>query len=213
MISETHPETLCMIPQLHPETLHLAVNLFDRYCTYGVVSDYVLLGCVTLLIAAKYRDDIENVQRLGQKCCSLRDRSVLTQMEWHVLQKLDWEVGHPTVVDFQQIDITTSIKALHNPLLEHWLEQLSLYLAEITLYHREFASIRPSIVSSCTLALAHDILRLERPTGEAWTLSVSEHLIHRLSTHLARPPAVPFHRYVDFRSPYLRIAIELYLRK
>lgn len=213
MISETHPETLCMIPQLHPETLHLAVNLFDRYCTYGVVSDYVLLGCVTLLIAAKYRDDIENVQILGQKCCSLRDRSVLTQMEWHVLQKLDWEVGHPTVVDFQQIDITTSIKALHNPLLEPWLEQLSLYLAEITLYHREFASIRPSIVSSCTLALAHDILRLERPTGEAWTLSVSEHLIHRLSTHLARPPAVPFHRYVDFRSPYLRIAIELYLRK
>jgi hypothetical protein len=196
------------VSQLHPETLHLAVNLLDRYCSYRIDIDYELLGCVTLLIAAKYRDDRESTQKLEWMCCSLRDGSVLTRMEWNVLQELDWEVGHPTVADFQQSDLIASTKARRHPLLGY----LSSYLAEIALYHREFISIRPSIMSSCTLALAHDILKCARPSDQAWIISVCDQVVYSLSTCLARAPAVPFNRYVRSRSSSLGTAIEMYLR-
>jgi len=196
------------VSQLHPETLHLAVNLLDRYCSYRIDIDYELLGCVTLLIAAKYRDDRESAQKLGWMCCSLREGSVLTKMEWNVLQELDWEVGHPTVVDFQQFNLIASAKSLRHPLLEY----LSLYLAEIALYHREFISIRPSTVSSCILALAHDILKCERPSDREWIAPVCEPVVYNLSICLARPPTVAFNKYVRSRSPCLGAAIEMYLR-
>lgn len=94
--------------QLLPETLHLAVNLLDRYCSRRVVykRHYQLVGCASLLIAAKYGDRKERVptiKELKSMCCSLYDDDMFTQMEWHVLQTLNWMIGHPTVTSFQQL--------------------------------------------------------------------------------------------------------------
>ncbi|KAI6952582.1 hypothetical protein KC329_g19189, partial [Hortaea werneckii] len=97
--------------QLLPETLHLAVNLLDRYCSRRVVykRHYQLVGCAALLIAAKYGDRKERVptiRELKSMCCSLYDDDMFTQMEWHVLQTLNWIVGHPTVTSFLQLALT-----------------------------------------------------------------------------------------------------------
>ena len=194
---------------LHAETLHLAVNIFDRYCSFHVVDNYNLLGCVTLLIAAKYCDDRESAQTLRLICCSLCADSDLTRMEWYVLQELDWEVGHPTVADFQRSDLIISAEALCHPLLIH----LSSYLAYIVLYHKEFISVRPSILSSCTLALAHDILKCQRPTDQTLNLPVCEQIVNSLLTHLICPPRALFNRYVRSHSSPLWLAIELHFQE
>ena len=94
--------------QLLPETLFLAVNLLDRYCSRRVVykRHYQLVGCAALLISAKYgdkKDRVPTVRELKSMCCALYDDEMFTQMEWHVLQTLNWAVGHTTVDAFLQM--------------------------------------------------------------------------------------------------------------
>ncbi|TKA64817.1 hypothetical protein B0A49_11450, partial [Cryomyces minteri] len=113
--------------QLLPETLFLAVNLLDRYCSRRVVykRHYQLVGCAALLIAAKYGDRKERVPTIGElrsMCCALYDHDMFTQMEWHVLQTLNWIIGHPTVDNFLQIALAELPE--DDPEVEH----MSLYI-------------------------------------------------------------------------------------
>ncbi|KAK7177570.1 cyclin domain-containing protein [Paraphaeosphaeria sporulosa] len=94
--------------QLLPETLFLAVNLLDRYCSRRFVykRHYQLVGCAAMLIAAKYgdkKDHVPSVRELELMCCSLYDDEVFIQMERHVLQTLNWILGHPTIDAFLQV--------------------------------------------------------------------------------------------------------------
>jgi hypothetical protein len=137
--------------QLLPETLFLAVNLLDRYCSRRVVykRHYQLVGCAALLIAAKYgdkKDRVPTVRELKSMCCSLYDDEMFTQMEWHVLQTLNWIVGHTTVDAFLQI-------ALSESPYDAEVEHMTLYIAEISLFHKEFVSTRPSVLARSALAL------------------------------------------------------------
>jgi hypothetical protein len=93
---------------LLPETLFLTVNILDRYCSKRVVykRHYQLVGCTSLLIAAKYgdkKDRVPTLQELKSMCCSLYDEDMFVQMEWHVLETLKWVIGHPTVDSFLQM--------------------------------------------------------------------------------------------------------------
>lgn len=196
--------------QLLPETLHLAVNLLDRYCSRRVVykRHYQLVGCAALLIAAKYGDRKERVptiRELKSMCCSLYDDDMFTQMEWHVLQTLNWVVGHPTVTGFLQLALT---EVALDPELEH----MSWYISELALYHKEFIPVRPSVMARSCLALARCILARQQSRYEDWSARYDAQVVLNLSNHLGHPSQALLRKYA---SPHLSSAsttIDLFLQ-
>ena len=175
---------------LLPETLFLTVNLLDRYCSKRVVykQHYQLVGCAALLIAAKYgdkKDRVPQIHELNNMCCGLYDAGMFTQMEMHVLNTLEWTIGHPTVDFFTQLVVAEERD-------DREVEHMAAYVCEIALYHRDFVSTKPSVMARSSLALARAILgRPEINDGE-WDhadnvtlLTLSQHL-HSPSVTLSR---------------------------
>lgn len=194
---------------LLPETLFLAVNLLDRYCSKRVVykQHYQLVGCAALLISAKYGDKKERVPQiheLNNMCCGLYDPGMFTQMEMHVLNTLDWTIGHPTVDFFMQL-----LVAIERDDTE--VEHMSAYLCEIALYHRDFVSTKPSVMARSSLALARAILGRPEVTDGEWShvenvtlLTLSQH-IHQPSISLSKKYASPqFSRVTTKLADFLR---------
>lgn len=181
--------------QLLPETLFLAVNLLDRYCSRRVVykRHYQLVGCAALLIAAKYgdkKDRVPTVRELKSMCCSLYDDEMFTQMEWHVLQTLNWVVGHPTVDAFLQIALAT---APYDAEVEH----MTLYIAEIALFHKEFVSTPPSVLARSALALARCVLTRPQAKPTEWAGAYDAQTVMGLSNHLYQPSPVLSRKYAS----------------
>jgi hypothetical protein len=142
--------------QLLPETLFLAVNLLDRYCSRRVVykRHYQLVGCAALLIAAKYgdkKDRVPMIRELKSMCCALYDEEMFTQMEWHVLNTLEWVIGHPTVDTWMTLILKDENEDLP-------VEHMALYLSEVAMYHKEFVSRKPSVMAHASITLARAIL-------------------------------------------------------
>jgi hypothetical protein len=192
---------------LLPETLFLTVNLLDRYCSKRVVykQHYQLVGCAALLIASKYGDKKERVPQISElnnMCCGLYDPGMFTQMEMHVLNTLEWTIGHPTVDFFTQL-----MAAEERDELE--VEHMATYLSEIALYHRDFVSTKPSILARASLALARAILGRPEVNDGEWDhvenitlLALSQHL-HQPSITLSKKYATPqlskvTHKLADF---------------
>lgn len=182
--------------QLLPETMFLAINLLDRYCSRRVVykRHYQLVGCAALLIAAKYGDRKERVpliRELKTMCCMLYDEEMFTQMEWHVLNTLDWMVGHPAVDSFLQLALFASGED------DVELERMSWYICEIALYHRDFVSTKPSVLARASLALSRAILSRREVSDGIWgneekvTLVALTNYLHQPSEVLAKKYASP----------------------
>ncbi|KAI1444085.1 cyclin-like protein [Annulohypoxylon stygium] len=175
---------------LLPETLFLTVNLLDRYCSKRVVykQHYQLVGCAALLIAAKYgdkKDRVPQINELNNMCCGLYDSGMFTQMEMHVLNTLEWTIGHPTVDFFTQLIVAEEAD-------DREVEHMAAYLCEIALYHRDFVSTKPSIMARASLALARAILGRPEVNDGEWdhlenvtVLALSQHL-HQPSVTLSR---------------------------
>ncbi|KAG5983610.1 hypothetical protein E4U55_007710 [Claviceps digitariae] len=180
---------------LLPETLFLTVNLLDRYCSKRVVykQHYQLVGCAALLIAAKYgdkKDRVPQIHELNNMCCGLYDAGMFTQMEMHVLNTLEWTIGHPTVDFFSQLMVTEEYD-------DGEVEQMAGYLSEIALYHRDFVSTKPSIMARACLALSRAILGRPEVNDGEWDhdenltlLTLSQHL-NQPSPTLARKYSTP----------------------
>ncbi|KAG4293999.1 hypothetical protein FPRO06_00584 [Fusarium proliferatum] len=175
---------------LLPETLFLTVNLLDRYCSKRVVykQHYQLVGCAALLIAAKYgdkKDRVPQIHELNNMCCGLYDAGMFTQMEMHVLNTLDWIIGHPTVDFFSQLMIAEEGD-------DQEVAHMAAYLCEIALYHRDFVSTKPSVMARSSLALARAILGRSEVNDGGWdqtenvTLITLSHHLHQPSPTLAR---------------------------
>ncbi len=196
---------------LLPETLFLAVNLLDRYCSKRVVykRHYQLVGCAALLIAAKYGDRKERVpmiRELKSMCCSLYDEDMFTQMEWHVLNTLDWIIGHPTVDTWLQIALKDGPAFEDNE-----VEQMAWYLCEIALYHKDFVSKRPSVMAQASLALARGILG--RPDGlDGHDIEVNKTLLE-LSQKLDRPSQVLYRKYAAPHMSRVSTTLDVFLRQ
>ncbi|KAI0021124.1 cyclin [Xylariomycetidae sp. FL0641] len=175
---------------LLPETLFLTVNLLDRYCSKRVVykQHYQLVGCAALLIAAKYgdkKDRVPQINELNNMCCGLYDSGMFTQMEMHVLNTLEWTIGHPTVDSFTQLIVAEEGD-------DREVEHMAAYLCEIALYHRDFVSTKPSIMARASLALGRAILGRPEVNDGEWdhtdnvtVLALSQHL-HQPSVTLSR---------------------------
>jgi hypothetical protein len=197
--------------QLLPETLFLAVNLLDRYCSKRVVykRHYQLVGCAALLIAAKYGDRKERVpqiRELRSMCCSLYDDEMFTQMEWHVLQTLDWIIGHPTVDGFLQI-------AMHETHYDQEVEHLSWYITEIALFHKEFVSVRPSVMARSALALARCILNRPRLHQPEWVSNYDPGVVVALSNQLYHPSQVLSRKYATSNLSCVSTTVDEFLRQ
>lgn len=177
---------------LLPETLFLTINLLDRYCSKRVVykQHYQLVGCAALLIAAKYgdkKDRVPQINELNNMCCGLYDSGMFTQMEMHVLNTLDWTIGHPTVDFFTQLIVAEEAD-------DREVEHMAAYLCEIALYHRDFVSTKPSIMARASLALARAILGRAEVNDGAWD-SVEHSTVVTLSQHLHQPSVTLSRKY------------------
>ena len=180
---------------LLPETLFLTINLLDRYCSKRVVykKHYQLVGCSALLIASKYgdrKDRVPTIKELKSMCCSLYDDDMFTQMEWHVLQTLDWTVGHPTIESFLELALE---REPYDPEVQH----MALYLSEIALFHREFVSKPPSEMARSSLALARCILSRPQALHGEWASQYDPQTLVALSQQLHYPSPVLSHKYAS----------------
>ncbi|KAL4923053.1 G1/S-specific cyclin [Aspergillus undulatus] len=188
--------------QLLPATLFLTINLLDRYCSKRVVykRHYQLVGCAALLIAAKYgdkKDRVPTIRELKSMCCSLYDDDMFIQMEWHVLQTLGWTIGHPTVDAFLQMAV---MDTAYDPEVEH----LAVYIAEISLFHREFVSKPSADLARASLALSRCILNRPQPRHMEWASQYDSMTLVGLSQQLHQPSQVLARKYSS--SHYSRVS-------
>lgn len=195
---------------LLPDTLYLAVNLLDRYCSKRVVykRHYQLVGCAALLIAAKYgdrKDRVPQIKELKAMCCGLYEEEMFTQMEWHLLQTLDWIIGHPTVDAFIQV-------AMSNTYYDSEVEHMAWYISELAMFHKEFVSTLPSMMAHASLALSRCIL--SRPAERE---DYDDPLVARLFAQLQEPSSVVSKKYAAYQlsssSVTARIFVERELEK
>ncbi|KAI4119741.1 MAG: hypothetical protein LQ345_000415 [Seirophora villosa] len=190
---------------LLPETLFLAINLLDRYCSKRIVykRHYQLVGSAALLIAAKYGDRKERVPTIKElrcMCCAQYDDDMFTQMEWHVLQTLGWNIGHPTIDSFLQL-------ALEHLPYDAEVEYMACYISEISLFHKDLLSKRPSDVARASLALARCILDRPQALSSDWAAQYEPQTLVTLSQHLHRPSTILSRKYST--AHVCRVAVKL----
>lgn len=134
--------------RLRPETLYLCLNIIDRYVSRRIVyiKHYQLVGCAALWIAAKFEDAKErvpSVEELVHYCRETYDASAFIQMEAHVLQTIQWTLGHPTAEAWLRM-------LCHSPqphMEEAKVQHVARFLMEITLFYREFVQYAPSAIA------------------------------------------------------------------
>ena len=193
------------------ETLFLTINLLDRYCSKRIVykNHYQLVGCAALLIAAKYGDRKERVptiKELRVMCCNLYDDDMFTQMEWHVLQTLQWIIGHPTIDSFHQL-------AFEAFPYDAEVEHLATYLSEIAMFEREFVSKRPSDMARASLALARAILDRPQPLHADWASKYDTDTLVCLSRIMHKSTQVLSRKYATADKARVSVILENFLAK
>ena len=191
---------------LLPGTLFLTINLLDRYCSRRVVyrKHYQLVGCSALLIAAKYgdkKDRVPTIKELMQMCCGLYDDDMFAQMEWHVLQTLDWIIGHPTIDSFLQLALEN---VAHDPDVEH----MACYISEIAMFQKDFVSKRPSDMARSSLALARFILNRPQALATQWAAKYDSDTLFTLSKQLLRPSKVLRTKYQSAHLSRVSVILE-----
>ncbi|GBE78385.1 cyclin [Sparassis latifolia] len=172
--------------RLRPETLYLALNIIDRYVSRRIVyvKHYQLVGCAALWIAAKFedaKDRVPSIEDLVQICGKgTYDQIAFIQMEGHVLQTIQWSLGHPTAEAWLRLLCA-----------DRWLEEtrvqhVARFLMEITLFYREFVRCLPSSIALGSLTLARYLCGKARRAFEETEecLEVVELLDNRLSKHV-----------------------------
>lgn len=195
---------------LLPETLYLTVNILDRYCSRRVVykKHYQLVACASLLLAAKYgdkKDRVPTFRELKSICCGLYDEEMFAQMELHVLQTLDWTLGAPTVDAFLNM-------ALSNIQETDAVERdLTLYICELSLYHRDFVAVRPSVLSRSALALARAILQRSTLPGYTWQGVYDELVVYKLLECLNTPSQILARKFSSAKLSSVTQIVEQFL--
>lgn len=168
--------------RLRPETLYLALNILDRYVSRRVVfvKHYQLVGCAALWTAAKFEDAKERVptvQDLVNICNEAYEETAFIQMEHHVLQTIEWSLGHPTAEAWLRLMCTGM--EVEDTKVQH----VARFLMEITLFYREFVKYLPSSIALGALTLARYLCnkprRIYDETEEC--LEVINHLDARLA--------------------------------
>ncbi|KAJ1035614.1 hypothetical protein NDA18_000391 [Ustilago nuda] len=144
--------------RLRPETLFLTMNIVDRYVSKRIVykRHYQLVGCAALLIAAKFEDAkgrVPTVKELSLMCCNAYDESAFAQMEGHVLSTIGWTLGHLTAESWLRIESVRGGEDLKTV-------NLARFFLELSLFHRDFISLKSSSLTKGAMVLARFICGL-----------------------------------------------------
>lgn len=181
---------------LEPQTLFMAVNILNRYCALRIVyrKHLQLVGCTALWIAAKYEDKksrVPSLATLSNMCCSVYQPIMFVQMEGHMLSTLDWSISHCTVDSFLSICLSHGASPL--------LSNLSMYLAELTLYIRPFIGVAPHKIARTIHLLALHILSFY-PSLSSQSMSSAElECLRLLSEAIASPSRTVADKYSSTR--------------
>lgn len=183
--------------RLEPRTLFLAMNIVNRYCSKRIVfrKHFQLVGCTALWIAAKYEDKKSRVpllSMLGHLCCGAYSEDMFVQMEGHLLVTLEWNISHCTVDTFLSMMLSNAASPL--------LVNLNSYLAELTLYHRDFVGRDPLLVAKMIHMLAMHILNFCAVLPIQNTSAEELEILDLLCHHIKSPPRVHVAKYssMDF---------------
>ena len=196
---------------LLPETLFLTVNLLDRYCSRRIVykKHYQLVGCAALLIASKYgdrKDHVPTIKELKGMCCALYEDDMFLQMEWHVLQTLNWIIGHPTIDSFIQV-------ALERLTFDEEVECMAYYIAEIGLFERQFVGIKASDMARSSLALARCVLGRPQEHVTEWAGQFDSQTLLALASAISKPSKILSRKYASAQLCRVSLILEDFLIK
>lgn len=161
--------------RMQPATLFLCLNIFDRYCAKRIVykRHYQLVGCTALWIAAKYEDKKLRVPALSDlaiMCRHTYEELMFLQMEFHILQTLEWLLSHPLLEECLQLsmmeagvlDQVTPTK--YNRALDPLALKVSAvaavgrFFCELAMYDRFFMGVPLSVVAATANYMACSML-------------------------------------------------------
>ena len=135
-----------------PSTLYLCVNIVDRYCAMenvDVRNELQKVGISALLIASKHEErEIPDVKTFAWTCDGAYSAKDVTDMEWKILQKLNWRVWVPTVYSFYHL-LLGELKAP-----EYIYHKVQLY-TERTLLEHSILKYNPSEICCASVILAY----------------------------------------------------------
>ncbi|KAH7186954.1 hypothetical protein BKA60DRAFT_613573 [Fusarium oxysporum] len=149
--------------RLSSQVLFLSVNLIDRYCSRKQI------GCTR-----------PSAKEISELCNGMFDEHMIAQMEISILSTLDWVLGHPTT------DQGIKFLLVREPGNKE-LVSMAAYLSEISLYHREFVGVKPSVIAESCCMLAKNILYGRLSIGDNTEAVVMETL-NSLWKHVCQPP-------------------------
>lgn len=185
--------------RLNHETLFLAINIIDRYSSQRIVfvRHYQLLGSTALWIASKYQDKktrVPTLEELKILCSNAYDSTMFTQMELHILNTLEWSIGHPTVDLFVDMCFQNPALYISDKDERSKLRHMILFLAENANYHQDMLSYPPSIIASAAFKLSVKMLSLDKSEIPAYDKNESA-CIDALFRHSSSPTAFLERKY------------------
>lgn len=180
---------------LKPETLFLAVNLIDRYCSVRVVykKHYQLVGCTALWIAAKYEDKARtpSLKDLVSICNNAYEEVMFVQMELHILNTLEWNVGHSSMETF--------LSMLLGNYADTTVAYIARYLCEVSMYSQSFIGTCSQTIATSAFTLAM-IISDQYPTLPSNITQQEIQCISMLSQVMKQPSKILEQKYSTSRT-------------
>ncbi|XP_077570671.1 cyclin-O [Stigmatopora nigra] len=133
----------------------LTVNIMDRFlaCTPVALDCFQLLGLTAMLLASKKVEVFSpRISQLLSLCSDGFTRDQLCNLEFLILQRLDFGLGAPTLAFF--LDYHASQQPISRS-----RGDLALKVCELSLADYAFNKYPPSLTAECALSLAGELLR------------------------------------------------------
>ncbi|KAK7491601.1 hypothetical protein BaRGS_00017240 [Batillaria attramentaria] len=153
--------------QMEDETLQLAVKIIDQYLARAEVPlpKLQLVGITGILIGAKF---IERFPPVSGTLCALTAGTYMAEevlaMEKDILRELKFDVSLPVPQFF--LDRYIRVHA-HDPRVE----QLALYLIDLSLPSVLFVPVAPSVLAASALYVARKVYQTDEQ--DTWTLALA----------------------------------------
>ncbi|KAJ3209907.1 hypothetical protein HDU82_009163 [Entophlyctis luteolus] len=164
---------------LLPETLFLAINLLDRVCSQRTIvrSEFMLLGMACLWTAAKYEENHGRVPS-GHTLAAILPVSQgytaksLTAMEQRILREVGYDLGYACPERFLRMQCKDARVGA-----DARVRALARMVLDLTLVHKRFRPLRPSVLATAALVLAESLF-------ECRVWSTAEPLVARVVANL-----------------------------
>ncbi|CAG8613925.1 16404_t:CDS:2 [Acaulospora colombiana] len=205
---------------LRQETLYLGINILDRYCSRRTVwkKHYQLVGCTALWIAAKFEDSKDHVPTaadLKQYCRDVYEETSFIQMEGHVLQTIEWQLGHPTCEAWfrcmvNTLDRSGSQASKEMAIRQGWVglpelethgvpvimadlstQCIARYFMEVMIYQDALIDVPPCVIAEAALILS------KRSNESPAALHVARYMHDQLSTNIGSISQTVFNKYKE----------------